>query len=179
MNNVVSADATLFSTVHPNIQKRTSVSSVLTSTVIAIFGIAAFISSLRMGDATSTLSMVLMTSGTILLLLALFRLFWRSKEWVYTPTGSVTKDGTCYFDVCDLQALNNQLEKKAFTTNMNVKVKSNGNVRMDYMVSQDKKFAAVQLFRFIPYTYEAASSVYYLTGSDASNFVHCLETSSF
>lgn len=80
MNNVVSADATLFSTVHPNIQKRTSVSSVLTSTVIAIFGIAAFISSLRMGDATSTLSMVLMTSGTILLLLALFRLFGEVKN---------------------------------------------------------------------------------------------------
>ena len=32
---------------------------------------------------------------------------------------------------------------------------------MDYMISQDKKFVAAQLFRFIPYTYEPASSVFY------------------
>ena len=50
---------------------------------------------------------------------------------------------------------------------------------MDYMISQDKKFVAAQLFRFIPYTYEPASSVFYFTGNDASAFVHCLETSEF
>lgn len=60
-----------------------------------------------------------------------------------------------------------------------MKVKTNGNVRMDYMISQDKKFVAAQLFRFIPYTYEPASSVFYFTGDDASAFVHCLETSEF
>ena len=42
---------------------------------------------------------------------------------------------------------------------------------MDYMISQDKKFVAAQLFRFIPYTYEPASSVFYFTGDDASAFV--------
>ena len=47
---------------------------------------------------------------------------------------------------------------------------------MDYLISHDKRFAAVQLFRFIPYTYEAASSVYYLTGQDALDFTRCLET---
>ena len=154
MNNAVSADVTLFSRVHPDIVKRISVSSVIVSALLAIGGIGAFVTSLRMGDATSTMSMVFMTVGTILILTALFRLFWRSKEWVYTPTGSVTKEG-------------------------DVQVKSNGNVRMDYLISHDKRFAAVQLFRFIPYTYEAASSVYYLTGQDALDFTRCLETNKF
>ena len=36
----------------------------------------------------------------------------RSKEWVYAPTGSVAKEGACFFDVCDLQALTETLEKK-------------------------------------------------------------------
>ena len=94
-------------------------------------------------------------------------------------TGSVVKEGTCFFDVCDLQALTDALEKKGFETRNDVKVKTNGNVRMDYMISQDKKFVAAQLFRFIPYTYEPASSVFYFTGDDASAFVHCLETSEF
>lgn len=179
MNNTVIADATLFSRVHPDIAKRVSVSSIIISGVLAIGGIGAFVTSLQMGDATSTMSMVFMTVGTILLLVALFRLFWRSKEWVYTPTGSVTKEGSCFFDVCDLHALTDQLDEKAFGKNGDMQPKSNGNVRMDYLISQDRKFAAVQLFRFVPYTYETASSVYYLTGQDAQAFTHCLEINKF
>ena len=159
MNNAVSADVTLFSRVHPDIVKRISVSSVIVSALLAIGGIGAFVTSLRMG--------------------ALFRLFWRSKEWVYTPTGSVTKEGSCFFDVCDLHVLTARLDKKTFGKDSDVQVKSNGNVRMDYLISHDKRFAAVQLFRFIPYTYEAASSVYYLTGQDALDFTRCLETNKF
>ena len=72
MNNAVSADVTLFSRVHPDIVKRISVSSVIVSALLAIGGIGAFVTSLRMGDATSTMSMVFMTVGTILILTALF-----------------------------------------------------------------------------------------------------------
>ena len=168
MNNAVSADVTLFSRVHPDIVKRISVSSVIVSALLAIGGIGAFVTSLRMGDATSTMSMVFMTVGTILILTAL-----------YTPTGSVTKEGSCFFDVCDLHVLTARLDKKTFGKDSDVQVKSNGNVRMDYLISHDKRFAAVQLFRFIPYTYEAASSVYYLTGQDALDFTRCLETNKF
>ena len=162
MNNAVSADVTLFSRVHPDIVKRISVSSVIVSALLAIGGIGAFVTSLRMGDATSTMSMVFMTVGTILI-----------------PTGSVTKEGSCFFDVCDLHVLTARLDKKTFGKDSDVQVKSNGNVRMDYLISHDKRFAAVQLFRFIPYTYEAASSVYYLTGQDALDFTRCLETNKF
>lgn len=179
MNNTISAGATLFSTAHPDIVKRTSLSSVIISAILCVAGAGAFATSLKMGDSSSTMSMFFMAGGTILFLLAVYRLFWRSKEWVYLPTGSVAKEGSCYFDVCDLQTLNNALDKKTFTSHKDVKVKTNGNVRMDYMISQDKKFVAVQLFRFIPYTYEPASSVIYYTGNDASAFVHCLETSAF
>lgn len=179
MNNTVLADATLFTTAHPDIVKRTSLSSVIISAILCIVGVGAFVTSLRMGDASSTMSMLFMAGGTILFLLAMFRLFWKSKEWVYIPTGSVAKEGSCFFDVCDLQALTDVLDKRAFDAKNDIKVKTNGNVRMDYMLSQDKKFVAIQLFRFIPYTYEPASSVIYYTGNNASAFVHCLETSAF
>lgn len=179
MNNTISADAILFSTAHPDIVKRTSLSSVILSAILCIVGAGAFATSLKMGDSSSTISMLFMAGGTILFLLAVYRLFWRSKEWVYIPTGSVAKEGSCFFDVCDLEALNDALDKKTFTSHKDVRVKTNGNMRMDYMISRDKKFAAVQLFRFVPYTYEPASSVIYYTGNDASAFVHCLETSAF
>lgn len=179
MNNTIPVDATLFSTAHPDIVKRTSVSSVILSVILCVVGSGAFIASLKMGDSSSTISILLMTGGTLLFLLAVFRLFWRSKEWVYIPTDSVAKEGSCFFDICDLQALSDTLEQRAFDIKKDVKGKTNGNIRMDYMISQDKKFAAVQLFRFIPYTYETASPVFYYTGNDASRFVHCLKTSDF
>lgn len=142
MSNTVSTEATLFSTTHPDVVKRTSVSSIIISAILCVIGAGAFATSLKMGDSSSTMSMVLMAGGTILFLWAVFRFFWRGKEWVYAPTGSVAKEGTCFFDVCDLQALTDALEKKGFETRNDVKVKTNGNVRMDYMISQDKKFVA-------------------------------------
>ena len=52
MNNAVSADVTLFSRVHPDIVKRISVSSVIVSALLAIGGIGAFVTSLRMGHTS-------------------------------------------------------------------------------------------------------------------------------
>jgi len=43
------------------------------------------------------------------------------------------------------------------------------------MVSKDGKFAAVQLFRFVPYTYEPISDIYYYTDADAKAFQNYLE----
>lgn len=179
MNKTIPAGETLFSTAHPDIVKRTSVSSVVTSVIICLVGVGAFVASLEMGDSSSTLSMLFMTGGTLLFLLVIFRLFWKSKEWIYLPTGSVAKESACFFDVCDLQALKEALETGNFSNKSDVKVKPNGNVRMDYVMTKDKKFIAAQLFRFVPYTYEPASSVFYYTGSDANAFINCLNTSEF
>ena len=150
MSNTVSTEATLFSTTHPDVVKRTSISSVIISAILCVIGAGAFATSLKMGDSSSTMSMVLMAGGTILFLWAVFRFFWRGKEWVYAPTGSVAKEGTCFFDVCDLQALTDALEKKGFETRNDVKVKTNGNVRMDYMISQDKKIRCGPAVPFHP-----------------------------
>ena len=179
MSNTVSTEATLFSTTHPDVVK--------TYQYFFCYHIR-----YPLRDRCRCICNLFKDGGFLIhheygvygwwnhfVLWAVFRLFWRSKEWVYAPTGSVAKEGACFFDVCDLQALTETLEKKGFETKNDVKVKTNGNVRMDYMISQDKKFVAAQLFRFIPYTYEPASSVFYFTGDDASAFVHCLETSEF
>ena len=40
-----------------------------------------------------------MVLGTAFFLLGIFRLFWKSKEVVYIPTGSVTKERSVFFDL--------------------------------------------------------------------------------
>ena len=99
---------------------------------------------------------------------------------MYAPTGSVAKEGTCFFDVCDLQALTDALEKKGFETRNDVKVKTNGNVRMDYMISQDKKIRCGPAVPFHPlYIRTCIFCVLFHGEMMQVRFVHCLETSEF
>lgn len=179
MNNTTSTGETLFSMTHPDTVRRTNVSSIVIAVVCCLLGAAAFIASLSMDDSSFNLSMFFLIAGTIFILYAVFRSFWQSKEWVYIPTGSAMKAGSCYFDVCDLQALTDVLKKKSFEQSIGIQTKTNGNVRMDYMMSKDKKFVAIQLCRFVPYTYEPVFPVSYCKDSDAAAFARCLEKGGF
>lgn len=89
-------DATLFASSHPDIVKRTSVSGLIFSVAMLLVGVFIFASIFEMSDKSSTLSMALMVLGTAFVLLGVFRLFWKSKEVVYLPTGSVDQGTQCF-----------------------------------------------------------------------------------
>ena len=161
-------DATLFASTHPDIAKRTSISGLIFSVVMLMVGILLFASLFEMNDKSSTVSMTLMVVGTALILFGVFRLFWRSKEIVYLPTGSVAKERSVYFDLKHLGKLSDMIEHKMLNGESEIKSDASGNVRMDIMLSQDNKFAAVQLFQFVPYTYTPVTAVCYFTGGDAA-----------
>lgn len=76
-------DATIFASSHPDIAKRTSVSGVLISSVMLLVGILAFVSTFELDDKSSTVSMALMVLGTGLFLMGVFRLFWKSKSYLF------------------------------------------------------------------------------------------------
>ena len=154
-------DATIFASTHPDIAKRTSVSGLIFSVAMLLLGILIFASTFEVTDRSSTLSMLLMVLGTAFFLLGIFRLFWKSKEVVYIPTGSITKERSVFFDLKHMGKLKEMIEK-------GVKSEGSGNVRLDVILSQDNKFAAVQLFQFVPYTYTPVTSVHYYTGNDAA-----------
>ena len=143
-------DATIFASSHPDIAKRTSVSGLIFSCIMLLAGVIAFVSTFEMEDRSSTISMGLMVLGTALFLIGVFRLFWKSKEIVYLPTGSVAKEQSIFFDLKHLDEL----------TDM---------VKSGVMLSEDRKFAAVQLFQFVPYTYNPVTSVRYFTNGEAAS----------
>lgn len=161
-------NATLFSSTHPDIAKRTSMSGLIFSVIMLVAGILLFALLFEMNDKSSTVSMALMVVGTALILFGVFRLFWRSKEIVYLPTGSVAKERSIYFDLKHMDRLTEMLEHKQLDGESDIKSDTSGNVRMDVMLSLDNKFAAVQLFQFVPYTYTPVTSVCYFTGGDAA-----------
>ena len=160
-------DVTLFASEHPDIAKRTSVSGLILSVAMLLIGIFIFASIFEMSDKSSTVSMALMVLGTALVLLGVFRLFWKSKEMVYLPTGSVAKERSLFFDLKHINKLTEMIEGKKLDCENSVKSDASGNVRMDVMLSQDNKFAAVQLFQFVPYTYTPVTSVHYFKGNEA------------
>lgn len=174
MNDNIPIEATLLSSTHPYISKHTNLLSIVISLVLIMAGVASVWFALSFDSASSTISMLLLTVGTICLLIALYRLFWRTKEKVYTQTGSAIVEGSCYWDSCDYQSLVEILEHANFKLGKNLTVKLSGNIRLDYIVSKDRRFAAVQLFRFVPYVYEPVTQVYYYMEDDAVGFVRYL-----
>lgn len=168
-------EATLLSAVHPHISKHTSVFSVLLSLGIALTGIACIVWSLNVDKSSAIESMTLLTLGTILILVALYRAFWKSTEIVYIPTGSSIREGSYFVDSADLVALQKAMDSNNFSE-PGLSFKHSGNGRIDYMVSKDGRFMAVQLFQFVPYTYEPASDIYYYMDADAQAFRQYLET---
>ena len=156
-------DATIFASSHPDIAKRTSVSGLIFSGIMLLIGVLAFISTFEMEDRSSTLSMGLMVLGTGLFLIGIFRLFWKSKEVVYLPTGSIAKEQSVFFDLKYMDQLKEIVKLGTFSADTNLKGGTSGNLRMDIILSEDKKFAAVQLFQFVPYTYNPITSVQYFT----------------
>lgn len=170
-------DATIFASTHPDIAKRTSVSGVLISSVMLLIGILAFVSIFELDDKSSTASMALMVLGTGLFLMGIFRLFWKSKEVIYLPTKSVAKEHSVFFDLKHVDTLMDFVNSGSFSTDLKIKSEASGNIRMDVMLSADKKFAAVQLFQFVPYTYQPITPVQYFTNEEASAVVAFLSKS--
>lgn len=163
-----SIDTTIFSSTHPDIAKRTSISKLISSIVLLLIGILIFIAVFKIEDRSSAIGMALMVGGTALILFSIFRFFWKLKETIYLPTGSITKESSLYFDLKHLGKLTEMLKNKQLDEEHNIKSDNSGNLRMDVILSQDKKFVAVQLFQFVPYNYTPVMPVCYFTGDDAA-----------
>lgn len=162
-------DATVFASAHPDIAKRTSVSGLIFSCIMLVAGIVAFISTFELEDRSSTISMGLMVLGTSLFLVGIFRLFWKSKEIVYLPTGSVAREQSMFFDLKYMDKLVDMAKSGDFSAASGITGGASGNLRLDVVLSEDKKFAAVQLFQFVPYTYNPITAVGYFNNGEAAS----------
>jgi hypothetical protein len=165
---------TLLSSTHVQLDKHLCVKKLLVSSLIALGGIVAIVLMMAMDESDTTLSMALLTIGIILLLFALNRFFTKSHETIYKPTGSVVRSGSLYMDSLELQNLQQMIKKNHFPETSRVAFKEGGNGRLDYMISKDGRFVAVQLFQFVPYTYESVSDILYYTDDEAVAIARCI-----
>ena len=133
--------------------------SVLLSLLIGIVagGVMGVTSSIE--DTSSSLYLGLLTLAILLFAIAVYRLLFKRKQLVYHPTGSPITCGSFYFDKEQIHALQEQLIAESITDIEKIIFKKSGNARLDFMVSSDGNFTAVQIYEYIPYKFEMVSDI--------------------
>ena len=174
MKQISHVENTLFSATHPHLYKHISTSRLLISSLMALVGAVVVVCALILDNAKSALCMTLLIVGFIFLLYSFYRFFSNSYETVYKPTGSVVRMGSLYMDTTELQHLQQMVRKNDFSGSSRFSFKEGGNGRLDYLVSKDGRFVALQLFQFVPYAYEAVSEKCYYTDDIAVTIAHRL-----
>lgn len=154
--------------VHPEVVKRISLSGILYSLVMFFSGLFLFVSIFQLNNGSSVFSMLMMILAAFLVLWAVYRFFWCSKEMVYLPTGSRTIGRSYFFDMKHLDTLSEMIAHKCLIPERAVKCENSGNVRLDVLLSQDNRFIALQLFQFVPYSYQPITPVCYFTDAEAA-----------
>lgn len=174
MKQNTQVEETLYSSAYVQLEKHLSVKQILISSLVALCGVVGIVISLIPDKSDSTYSMAFLVIGTLLTLFSIYRFFFKSYEMVYKSTGSEVRSGSLYMDMAELQRLKEMLVKNDFPETFRLILKEGGNGRLDFLASKDRKFVAVQLFQFVPYTYEAVTGVRCYTDAEAALVARCV-----
>lgn len=126
-------------------------------------------------DPNSSLATFLYTAAVSLGIIGVFKLCMGRNCYLFKPTGSRLKKLCIYFDDKESQTLQYCMESKRFDDILRMKRQDNTGVKVDIMLASDKKFMAVQLSEYIPYTYQAISPVMCYYGEEAKRLAQVME----
>lgn len=135
-----------------------NIKNVYLSLFIWLSAVGLLILSSYVEDKSSAIYMGEVTVAIIFFIYGLFRLLFKRTHLIYHPTHSCIVNGSIYFDKAELVDLKEKLNANSVDLNKYT-FSATGNARLDYYVSTDEKFVAVQLFEFVPYIYETASNI--------------------
>jgi len=115
--------------------------------------------------------------GTLLLLTGIVVFAIKGKQEVYKPTGSKIKRGTYYFDKEIISRVENIVKGGFEEDEAILPLLENGGGKMETIMTTDREFIAVQLFRFVPHKFEETTEHICYTGIKARKLIECIEKS--
>lgn len=127
-------------------------------------------------EATSPVFLLLTTVGIVGIVISLIKLVSGTKKWVYTPTGSSIKEYSIFFKPTEMYNLKRAIESGDIKSIDSMVNDTNNGIRFDVAMSKDSKFAACQLFEYVPYNYEPATDVYRIDDKALGDFCRKVET---
>ena len=169
MNTKYMLDAKSLSASIPNVKEVSNLKSIYLSIFVCLVAFGIILLSSWVEDKSSTSYIGGNTLAVVLLIIGFYRLLNKRKKLVYSPTNSTLLKGEFYLEGKQLEAI-----KEAVTANQEAdysqfKLIRSGNVRLDYVVSCDGKFVAVQLFEYIPYKFESVTDMISYEDDQAHN----------
>jgi len=117
------------------------------------------------------------TIGALLLLTGIIIFAIKGKQEVYKLTGSKIKRGTYYFDKDIISRVENIVTGGFEEDAAILPLLENGGGKMETIMTADKEFIAVQLFRFVPHKFEETTEHICYTGIKAKKLIECIENS--
>lgn len=121
-------------------------------------------------EATSPIYLLLMTVGGVGAIVSLIKIAAGTKRVVYHPTGSPIKSYNIFFKPTEISSLTKAIETGDTSKMHSMLNDTNSGIRLDVVMAKDGKFAACQLFQYVPYSYEPATDVYRIDESFLANF---------
>lgn len=168
-------DQTILTAHTETIASQFSIRKILVNAIGLLVGVGTIMVATAVGETTSALYLFLMTVGVVLVVLFLVRLISKTNEMVYTPTKSALRKISIFFKTDELQNLIYAVETGKIELLQRLAAERNSGVRMDFMYSKDEKFAACQLFSYVPYNYEPASKVYTIEPQISRDFCKMMQ----
>ena len=159
---------------HPEIKQSLNFRSIIQSSVFLLIGCLLMASLPQIDDKSSAAYMAVMISGVIIIIFGLLRFASSYKHLIYTHTGSPVLEKSFFFDSTLIPRTKNALEAKDVESMKDIKWNTSGNARLDTFHSADKRFAAIRIYEYIPYTYEEASDIYIYNNEDAERLINIL-----
>ena len=170
MNNKYTLDTKNLLANNSNVQQVMCTKSVALSIIFALVGLGIIVLSSFIEDKSSATYMGANTLAIVLIIIGFYRLLFRRNQLVYKPTSTALVNGSFYFDTKHMERLKGVVVSNESADYTLFEFVKSGNARLDYMVSKDSKFLALQLFQYVPYTFEPACEVVCYEGSDAETF---------
>ena len=131
-----------------DIRQRFNVKKTIIGVIVLLIGLFHLPEAILLIMDGISLDSILYLIGNILLcLLGIYQLKFRSREMRYLPTKSVVKEKNYSFNLKYLEPLKEMIESGNFYNNINIEKGTGGNLRLDVLMSADKKFAAVRLLQ--------------------------------
>lgn len=158
----------LYTSSSENLKKCVNVRNVVLSVIALLVGGALAYYSTVVAD--STISSLVLCVGSIIIICALYCVFFRAMHWVYAPTHSAMKADSVSYEAKRFEALWNSLSDEFGFSRLRSTAEQSA-IRMDYIYSVDGKFAALQLFQYSSLLYSPITEVYILKGDDAGRFI--------
>lgn len=156
----------LFESVHQDVVKRTNIKSTFLFVLILIAGVFLFILDTQIGRVSSEIKLTLMLLSVALIILGLYLLVSKSSLMVFEPTGSKVLKKSVSFHINQLVKLEKMMKSGTFIAE-NIPTDDKGSVRLDYLISEDNKFVAMQVFQFSNYKYIADTPIFYFREDQA------------